>query len=791
MNLQYDGQITIAHASSCKATKWRNVQTTWGALLDDLMTTTRTSETFEDYMRMTKDEQGRIKDVGGFVAGYLRDGLRRNANIEYRQVVFLDADFAPDLDFWIDFGLLNMAGCLYTTHKHNVREKGGTRGTRARLGIPLSRPVNPEEYEACARVIANYFNMDIFDDTTYQAVRLMYYPSTSKDGVFVGEYIDAPWADPDELLAELPNWRDPTTWPVSSRVTELRRISADKAEDPTKKTGVVGAFCRAYSIEDAIGEFLPDIYSECATGAGRYTLEGGSTAGGLITYAGLYAYSHHATDVASGRLCNAFDLVRLHKFNHLDREGHEYKDPTKAPSYKAMQEFACNLNSVKLELLQARRTESANDYGDDYQAAEVKAVQAVTPGDMSWVKYLTMIGNSNNAESTIDNAVRVIDNDTALKGRLMLNRLTLRECVVKPFPWDYNRVYPRRFEDADTSQIRRYLERNYGIKGKDIVSEAVIISAQENGYHPLLDWADALPEWNGEPLLDTLLIRLFGAEDTPYTRAVTRKTFVAAMARIYNPGIKFDHVLVLIGEQGTGKSTFLQRMGGEFYTDGVSLTTDDKNNLELMRGKWILEVAELRGFAKAEMEFVKGFITRRIDTYRRPYKAYEIEYPRQSIFIGTHNKTDFLNDETGNRRFWPVDINTKEGEGVMWGWLTPEIVTQLWAEAKYYMLQGETLYLPHELEATAGVVQHDHREVDAWEEDILEYIKDKDEVRYRELWEQAIIGNHPMNKAEQNRIRRIMLTATKEWEYKKTRRAGGIDIRLWRRKITLFNGATE
>lgn len=759
--------LDIATASTCRATKWQNKRTTWQDIVNTLSQTERTSETIKQYFSYSKDKQGEIKDVGGFVGGYLREGRRKKGYVDYRQIVCLDVDYGT-LDLWIDFGLMEYAGCMYTTHKHTPEDP------RLRIVFPLSRKVSPDEYEAIARVVASWLGIDAFDDTTYQPTRLMYYPSTSKDGEFIFHYTDGPIMDADEVLAELPAWQDPTTWPVSSRVKDVvKRDGPGKVEDPEDKGGIVGAFCRAYTMDEAIAEFLTEVYEPCEElGHDRYSLVGGSTSGGLVVYDNKLAYSHHATDVAGGKLLNAFDLVRLHKFADLDEKAKPDMEITKLPSYKAMAEFASKLGPVKKEVVRCRREQAA----DDYDEIEDRAIKKATADD--WIESLTMIGKTDTVESTIDNAVIILNNDENLKDRLQLNLLSMWDEVVKPFMWDKGIVrYPRPSDDNDINQIRRYLEKCYGIKGDKLVVTAMAIVSYDNGRHPLREHLDSLPEWDKVERLDELLIRLFGASDTPYTRAVTRKTFCAAVKRVYQPGTKFDHMLTLIGKGGNGKSTFLSKMGGEWFTDNVKLTTDDKQNLAIMRGRWILEIAEMRGFGKVEAEFSKQFLSRTEDIYKRPYDRKEIVFPRQCVFIGTHNKSDFLHDETGNRRYWPVQTTTgKEGAAKVWEYLTPDTIAQIWAEAKERVAQGEPLYLDAEIEKYAEEVQSRHFESDAWEEDILTFISDKAEVTTKEVWELAVQGDRPISRRDQNRIAKIM--RVNGWEYKLVSKKG-IKVKLW------------
>lgn len=358
--IKYDGKLTIATADSRKAISWKNREMTWSALVAKLSTTTRTRETVAEFDKLPKARQDEIKDVGGFVGGGLKGGRRTVGNVSWRQLVTLDADYASDL-FWPAFQLTyDCAAVIYSTHKHRPEKP------RLRLVIPLSRPVDPDEYQAVARRIAADLGIDQFDDSTYQPHRLMYWPSTSSDGEFVFEFQDGPWLDPDEVLATYRDWRDQSFWPVSSRVTQEHRKQADKQGDPTLKPGIVGAFCRAYDVPAAIEAFLSDIY--VPAGEGRYTYVPGSTAAGLVIYdGGKFAYSHHSTDPVSGRLVNAFDLVRLHKFGEKDEDAEPGLDGDKLPSFRAMVEFAEADERVK-ETLQRDRMAAIEE---DFRGQEV------------------------------------------------------------------------------------------------------------------------------------------------------------------------------------------------------------------------------------------------------------------------------------------------------------------------------------------------------------------------------------------------------------------------------------
>ena len=707
IELKYNTEIDIATANSSNTAKWRNTRTTWADLLNTLAVTQRTSETIKQYFGYKKDKQDAIKDVGGFVGGYLREGRRRNGHVEYRQVVALDVDFG-DLDLWIDFGKLGFAGCMYTTHKHTPENP------RFRIVFPLDRKVSPDEYEALARQIADCIGIDHFDDSTFQPTRLMYYPSTAKDGEFVFNYADAPIMDADFWLDTLIDWRDPTTWAYSSRVKEIVKRDTSTLEDPEEKDGVIGAFCRAYCIDAAIAEFLPDVYAPCEElGANRYSFAGGSTSGGLVVYDGKVAYSHHSTDPISSKACNAFDLVRLHKFGDLDEKAKPDTDITRLPSYKAMTAFAAGLTPVKNEIIRERRSKAADDY-DDLAAEAVKTAEAE-----DWIAELEMEGK--NVKQTIGNALLIFNNDPAFRQKFSFDEFSQREQIASKVIWDKpDRFYPRNIIDADEPQIRLYMERAYELTHKGNIEAALTICVRDNSFDPVKEFIGSV-EWDSVQRAQDLFIKCLGAADTPYTRTVTELFLVGAVARVFNPGVKFDYVPVLVGEQGIGKSTILARLGGKWFSDSVS-TIDGREAVEQLQGAWIVELGELGSLRRADVDKAKHFFSKTTDRFRVAYGKRVEDFPRRCVFIGTTNEVDFLRDVTGNRRFLPIQCNAARIETSVFDYMTPETVAQIWAEALRLYKAGYSLYLDRDTEKEAQRIQDGHLETDDRSGLVAEYL---------------------------------------------------------------------
>lgn len=700
IRVRYDGDLLISTGRSRYETAWKNKSMPWSVLLSRLAKSTETPETHAEYMKMGKEQQDKIKDIGGFVGGHLKEGRRKTGCVTGRQLLTLDLDFPP-AEFWD--GLMNKlaldsAMAVYSTHKHTAAKP------RYRLIMPLDRAVTPDEYEAIARKIAEKVGIDYFDDSTFQPTRLMYWPSHSTDVEPFFKYYDAPFLVANEILDEYPDWTDTSYWPESSRMAGIRKRQADKQGDPLTKKGIVGFFCRTYSITEAIAKFLPDVYTPTAK-PDRYTYAAGSTAAGLVVYDGdLFAFSNHSTDPAGGQLCNAFDLVRLHKFGDLDDNAQD-KSGKDRPSYKAMSEMARDDEGCKRT---AASEQAANARQEFAQLEE-------SPED--WALLL-----ERNAKMevcpTLVNAVLIVQHDEGLQN-IAYN--DLKQAIEKtgPLPW---RNDGGTWRDADDAQLLAYMNRVYQSRFTNTaVVTALTKVADDRHFNPLQEYIQALPEWDGVARVDTLLIDYLGAEDNAYTRAVTRKTLVGAVQRVLAPGCKFDTMLVLDGPPGIGKSTLLRKLGGEWFDDSLSLAdTRDKTAAEKLQGKWIMEIGEMQGTRKADIDIVKGFLSRQDDAYRAAYGRVVQSHPRTCIICGTTNSTDgFLRDTTGNRRFWPVPV--KKGRLSVWD-MTEETRAQIWAEAMIFVAEGETTYLDHELEQEATRMQLNTLEFDEREGEVAEYL---------------------------------------------------------------------
>ena len=698
-------KMMIATGSSRTAKRWKNQEITWERFLEKLRTTTRTRETLAEYMKMPKQDQDRIKDVGGFVGGYLKDGRRLAGNVVHRQLVTLDADFGDDsLLAMLDMFFGGYYYAVYSTHKHSKDHP------RLRVVFPLAKPVGPDAYQAIARRLASDIGMDLFDDTTYEPERLMYWPSTAADGEYVFVENEGAFLDPETILASYDDWHDASTWPVSSRQTDIILRDAKKQGNPLEKPGLVGAFCRAYTIPEAIAAFLPEEYTETGK-PDRYTYTKGSTTAGLVLYEdGRFAYSHHGTDPVSGKLVNAFDLVRIHKFRDQDDDAPQGTRVNNLPSYKAMCGLAAEDDAVKEEEDKARIEMIRNYFDDDFVDQDF---------DAAWMKQLTR-DKRGMIESSPQNVKLILENDPNLCGRVAYNDFSFRIVLRENLPWrkqDQGGVW----NDTDDSCLRNYLAEVYEIRGAGIVTDACAEVFMKSHFHPVRDYITGL-KWDGVKRAETLWIDYLGAKDSPYVRTVTRKHLVAAVARVFKPGCKFDNVIILCGPQGIGKSTMLRKLGRGWFSDSLT-TVQGKEAYEQLHGTWINEMPELYATKKSESEAIKQFLSKSEDIFRVAYGRRTSVFPRQCVFYGTTNDSLFLRDRTGNRRFWPVEVT---GEGTKsFTEFTDDEVGQVWAEAYQLFKQGESLYLDKDTERQAGEEQEAHSEVSEKLGLITEYLEAK------------------------------------------------------------------
>lgn len=311
---------------------------------------------------------------------------------------------------------------------------------------------------------------------------------------------------------------------------------------------------------------------------------------------------------------------------------------------------------------------------------------------------------------------------------------------------------------ADSSRAAIWISREYECPiSTHLVEEAVQTVAERWVVHPVRDWLND-QKWDRKPRVDDFLIRVAGAEDAPYIRAITKNFFLSAVARVFKPGSKVDAMLILEGEQGVGKSSLFRILADDAWFFDSAFDPGSKDSYQILRRKWIVEWAELDGLTRAELSTVKAFVTSPVDTYRASYAKQATDVPRQCVFVGTINPdgAGYLNDPTGERRFWPVAVGKIDLKAVR------DERAQLWAEAAFRYRQNEKWHLwGARLLAAAKKETAARRILDPWEADVRAWFKKNDRettgVATEELLGSAIkMPRDRRTRADQMRMARVL-----------------------------------
>ena len=380
-------------------------------------------------------------------------------------------------------------------------------------------------------------------------------------------------------------------------------------------------------------------------------------------------------------------------------------------------------------------------------------------------------------KQSIQNVVTVLQEDEDLAGKIRYDMIGYVPKYFGQLPWRPKGDTFGDWKDYDDANLKSYLDTYYGLKGNDIYENGFTIVAQTNRFNPVTDWLEALPEWDGTKRVDTLLQDFLGAEDTQYTTEVMRIFMQGAINRAYHPGCKFDYMPVLVGEQGSYKSTFLRRLAvNDVWFDDNLNTVEGTQAIERLRGKWILELAELLAVKKQkEVESIKAFITTQVDSYREPYARRTTDRPRSCVFAATTNDYNFLTDRTGNRRFLPVAVHKEKRTKNLFDADIRQYFEQAWAEALHvYKTQHPALVLSEEVQANALQIQKNFLEEDAWVGIIQEYL-DNCTTKYvcaAELWQRALEQPGLPKRFDSSRILGIMRNEIRGWNSAGTQRCG-------------------
>jgi predicted P-loop ATPase len=621
--------------------------------------------TWEELAAWT-EQPANQKECGNYVLGTLRGGRRTKATIVSRSAITLDADSpSPGLPELIEMTL--GASIVHTTWRSSPD------APRYRVVLPTCRDVSPAEYQQISTLLMQRLGPDNFDPGSSQPERYMFKPSAPTLDWYQAWVNDGEPLDVDALLRE--------ALPVIQEEPTTKR-------DPFELGGVIGAFNRVYEeFQDVIDEYqLP--YSQ--DGADRWVLVGADSAAGMGVVRPGVVFSHHAHDPAGGRACTAFDLVRLHRFGELDATAAPNTPVTRLPSQLAMLDLAAADGRVILELV-----------GSDFTP---------TPDDPDW-KLGLRLDRKGNLLDTIGNWDLICTHDPVMT-TLLYNELTLSVEVRDDLPW---RPITRgeTFTGTDRAALCHYIEREYRLRPpRTLMDEFIATTAARQTINPVRDYLSGL-KWDGVPRLETCLP---GVTPTPYTRMVARKSLVAAVARSFEPGCKWDHTLVLFGSEGIGKSFWVDRM-----SRGYSATLGrigDKDTLITMQRSWIMVSDEGYSLKKADVDVQKEFLTRTEDVFRMPYDREALAHPRHSVIWGTTNDEVFLRRQEGNRRFLIVHCENK----VDFDGLTDEYIDQVWAEAVHAYRAGELLYLEEPETVVAAAEREVFIEEDAMAGVLQEYL---------------------------------------------------------------------
>jgi predicted P-loop ATPase len=694
------------------AKPWKNTEFTWPQFAKLLREAKRTPETEAQYAAMERPVRGKVKDVGGYVGGYLADGKRNPRSVTLRSMVTLDMDSAAYDAVGLVAEALPYAYVLHSTHSHTVSEP------RYRLILPLDRAVTATEYVPIARRLAQYIGLEMFDETGYQPFRLMFWPSCSSDATYVYVEGEGEPVPTDLILDTYVDWKDVSSWPTSKAFAEHVKLGIERQADPLDKPGVIGAFCRTYNIHEAIEKFLADKYTALegreAGEPERYTYVFGSAAGGLIVYDDKFTYSHHGTDPTSNLCCNAYDLVRIHLFGDLD-SGRDNKR-----SMAAMNALAYDDTDTS-KTLAAEQLASVRDMfgdlggvpsGDDGEDADA----------IEWMSTLTMVKGKYVASAA--NLKIIFQNDPKLAHTLKRNEFDSFSYIFPGNPWRTGLKDKDRVRDVDFAGLRSYIEIVYGISSSAKVDDARKLALEANSFHPVRDYLNAAADaYDGKARIKTLLPKYMGTETSIYTHQAMMVWMTAAVARIFNPGCKFDMVLTLVGPQESHKSTFFAALAGEWFSDTFT-TFRGQTAFESLMGNWIVEMGELSAMNRTTIEVAKGFIASQRDNFRPAYGHTVESFPRQCVFGATTNIDAFLSDETGNRRFLPVVVNREAAELSPFDLIdNPGDVQQLWGEAVKAYRAGGKLYLTGEAHKQHAAAQERHSATDDRLGAVVEYLE--------------------------------------------------------------------
>lgn len=703
-----DRKIIISAGASRVAKVWTRQTLLLSELYTRLATPARGTEALETYLSLPKNQQDTLKDVGGFVGGALNGPRRKAGAVAGRDILTLDLDHVPaggTADVLRRVEALGCGYCVYSTRKHSPA------APRLRVILPLDRTATADEYEACARKLADMIGIDMADPSTFEPSRLMYWPSCCADSEYIYQAGDKALLSTNGVLGLYDDWHNVASWPQVPGADKAPKHLATRQGDPEEKQGAIGAFCRTYDVLQAVDKFLPGVYEPVPGFDDRYTYTGGSTTGGAVIYdGGKFLFSHHATDPCGGRLVNSFDLVRLHKFGDQDDDAAPGTPTNRLPSSTSMLDL-CRQDTAVSDLLHKER---GAEILEAFQKAETG--NPVTGNDAELAMFL---GGLKGEVLTTDVIRRLV----ALLGiQIKLNDVT----------WHVELSgYPRTWSRANAGNLLPVplLDRLKlaGVKGaaKNTVADCLDVIAEECRFNPVTkmfqntqwDYADRVTE----------LYDIWGVTD-PLSQTLIRKWLLQCVAMAYNDEYSpqgADGVLVLQGDQGLGKTSALRQLVPlpRMFKEGAKLDLRNKDTYMQALNSWICELGELDRTTSRDSAGLKAFLTQDMDEYRTPYAHNAVQRPRRTSFCGTVNPGEYLIDDTGNRRFWTVPVEYIDLDRLFA--ITNDWKMQLWAQmaVEYQAQPGGFRLTKEERQQLGGVNTTYTRALDFEDElrDMLNY----------------------------------------------------------------------
>lgn len=655
---------------------------------------------------------------GGYIGGATNGG-RKKGDILSRSLVALDIDSLPEGT--TTQGALNalkaaLDGYTYIAHTtfNSTEDK-----PRLRVVLPLEEPIlkNNNEKQFAAIYAATCENVAALlppdweiDRTGFKVTQLMYWP------------VQKPGQHVHIIQREgrlFPRAKQETREPLPAAKTNAGN---GILTDPRQKPGFIGAFCRVYSPQEALETFCGDLYTPGDNG--RYTWTQGTEPNGVeIHNDTLTIHTYNATSPASCRSLNAFDFVRVNLFGDRDANVKPDTPIHRYPSYIAMESLCQDDPRVTEEWNQENeRKLKAQFFEGDPDREEAYASIA---GQLSYTKNDT-IG------AQYKNVVLLLGAMPEFQGICYNAFLACKEAL-SDLPWSSTR---HKWTDQDTNELRFYIEKQYGFAPKKAdVIDAIDTIAHRHEIDSIKEYFEGLPAWDGVKRVENLLIYYLGAEDTDYTRLVTRKHIVAHVARALEPGCKYDNMVILTGGQGVGKSSFIANLSPNLNWVLTSIPAfNNEDSKRILKGKFIVEVSELTAFKKADKETFKQFISQSFDTTRGLFAHEHVDIPRRCVFWGTTNESEFLRDNTGERRNWPVQCYSKKpNDRKIEDRVHIELAQnrdQIWSEALTIYKRGEPLHLTSDERHLVESVQGIFKETDPLRADIEEFL----EKRIPENW---------------------------------------------------------